>query len=214
MYCTGDVGYTLPDGCLVHLGRNDLQVKVRGHRVELSRIEQALLEHPDVHQVAVVAHGDTSGDTCLVAYLVERDGAKLAGGTLRTFLETRLPAYMIPATFTRLDALPLTPSGKLDRLGLPEPAHGKLAENTDCAMPRNALEEEVLGVWRDVLQVAALGIHDRFLDVGGHSLLAGKIIARIADVCECEISYREFFEHPTIAELAELLSRKRDMLKS
>jgi acyl-coenzyme A synthetase/AMP-(fatty) acid ligase len=207
IYRSGDIGYMLPDGCLVHLGRNDLQVKVRGHRVELGRVERALLEHPEVREAAVVTCGEPPNDTRLAAYIVGKDGASLTSGALRSFLETRLPAYMVPGIFTRLNALPMTPTGKLDRRSLPEPSVEKIAADDRYVEPRNALERKISMVWSEILGVPRVGIQDRFLDLGGHSLLAGKIISRMSEVCEFEISFREFFEHPTVAQLAELLSR-------
>lgn len=207
IYRSGDIGYMLPDGCLVHLGRNDLQVKVRGHRVELGRVERILIEHPEVRETAVVTHGEPPDDTRLVAYVVGRDGASLTSSTLRSFLETRLPAYMVPGIFIQLNALPMTPAGKLDRRSLPEPSVEKVAIEDRYVEPRNALERKLAMVWSEILDVPRVGIHDRFLDLGGHSLLAGKIISRISEVCEFEISFREFFEHPTVARLAELPSR-------
>jgi acyl-coenzyme A synthetase/AMP-(fatty) acid ligase len=207
IYRSGDMGYILPDGSLVHLGRNDLQVKVRGHRVDLGRVERALLEHPEVSEAAVVTRGEPPDDTRLAAYVVGKTGAGPESGALRGFLEARLPAYMVPGTFTRLDALPTTPAGKLDRRGFPEPTVETVAADDRYVAPRNALERKIALVWSEILELPRVGIHDGFLELGGHSLLAGKIVWRLSEVCGFEIGFREFFEHPTVAQLAEFLSR-------
>ena len=207
IYRTGDIGYMLPGSCLVHLGRKDLQAKVRGHRVEVGQVERVLLEHPAVREAAVVARGDPSGETGLVAYIVGTEEATLTTSTLRSFLETRLPVYMVPGIFMQLNALPMTPAGKLDRRSLPEPIVGNLAIDSQYAEPRNAIEKKLAKIWSEVLQIPRVGIYDRFLDLGGHSLLVGNIISRISETCQFEISFRDFFEHPTVALLAELVSR-------
>jgi amino acid adenylation domain-containing protein len=208
-YRSGDTGYMLPDGCLVHLGRNDLQVKIRGHRVELGRVEWGLIGHPEVCEAAVITHGEPPDDTRLLAYFVGENGARPASSALRAFLETRLPAYMVPAIFIRLDALPMTAAGKLDRRSLPRPSFEQLAVHDSYVEPRTALERKLATVWSEILEVPRVSIHDKFLDLGGHSLLAGRIISRIGEICEFEISFREFFDHPTVALLAELMSPNR-----
>jgi amino acid adenylation domain-containing protein len=208
IYRSGDRGYMLPDGRLVHLGRNDLQVKVRGHRVELGRIEEALLEHPDVCEAAVIASGAPPDDIRLVGYVVARDRASMTSGALRRFLESRLPAHMVPGIFVQLSVLPKTPAGKLDRRSLPEPSLENRAVEDRYLAPTNALERSLAAVWVEVLAVPRVGIYDNFLDLGGHSLLANQIIARISEICDCQITPREFFEHPTVAQLADLLSKK------
>jgi amino acid adenylation domain-containing protein len=209
IYRSGDLGYRSPGGCLVHLGRNDLQVKVRGHRVELGRVERLLTEHPGVREAAVVVRGEPPDDTRLVAYIVAKDGIGLTSSALRGFLETRLPTYMVPEIFIRLSALPTTPAGKLDRRSLPEPAVERLAVEEQYVAPRNALENKLALLWSEILDVPRVGVHDKFLDLGGHSLLAVKIISRMAEFCQREISAREFFDHPTVAQLAELLGQTR-----
>jgi amino acid adenylation domain-containing protein len=208
IYRSGDMGYVLPDGCLVHLGRNDLQVKVRGYRVELGRIEEVLLEHPDVREAVVVASGAPPDDIRLVAYVVARDRARMTSSTLRRFLESRLPVHMVPGIFVQLSVLPLTPAGKLDRRSLPEPWLENRAVEDRYVAPTNALQKSLAAVWVEVLAVPRVGIYDNFLDLGGHSLLANRIIARITEICDCQITPREFFEHPTVAQLADLLSKK------
>jgi hypothetical protein len=180
---------------------------VRGHRVELGRVERVLSEHPEVREAAVVVRGEPPDDIRLVAYVVGREGASLTSSGLRRFLLSRLPAHMVPGIFIQLSALPMTPAGKLDRRGLPKPSVEKLPIENRYVEPRNDLERKLAMAWSEILEVPRVGIHDRFLDLGGHSLLAGQIIARMSEVCKYEISHREFFDHPTVAELAELLSR-------
>jgi hypothetical protein len=205
IYRTGDLGYMRPGNCLVHLGRNDRQAKIRGHRVELGQVERLLLEHPAVSEAAVVVRGEPPGESRLVAYVVERAKASLASATLRSFLEARLPQYMVPAIIMQLDSLPTTPGGKLDRGNLPEPTLENLAIDSQYGEPRNVVETKLAKIWSEMLEIPRVGIHDRFLDLGGHSLLAGMIIARIAASLQFEIGFRDFFEHPTIALLAEFL---------
>lgn len=208
IYHTGDSGYRLPDGGLVHLGRSDSQVKVRGHRVELGQVERVLLEHPRVREAAVVTQDEPPDDVRLIAYFIGSDRDRLTSGTLRSYLQRRLPAYMIPGIFIQLNELPNTPSGKLDRENLPHPSDINLALEDRYVEPRTELEHRLAAMWSEVLDVPRVGIHDSFLDLGGHSLLAGKLIVRISEIGEVAISFRDFFEHPTVARLAALLSRK------
>lgn len=207
IYRTGDMGYVRPDGCLVYVGRKDFQAKIRGHRVEVGEIERALLEHPAVREAVVVALEDTPEDKRLAAYIVAREEVSPTNSVLRNFLEARLPTYMVPTAFVRLKAFPLTPSGKVDRRALPEPNKATSELDTPFAEPRTAIEKRLTQIWSDVLGIARVGIHDDFLDLGGHSLLASTIISRVSDAFEVELSFRDFFECPTVARLAEIISR-------
>ena len=210
-YRTGDSGYIMPDGRLVQIGRNDTQVKVRGHRIDLGQIERALVKCPTIAEAAVLTHSDQPGDTALVAYVVVRDGAPLAPDTIRSSLATRLPPYMIPDSFIQMHTLPTTPAGKIDRRSLPSPSPANVIAKHIDSEPRNDLERELANLWSDVLAVSRVGIHDNFLDLGGHSLLAGKLIARISQVFIIEINFRDFFEHPTVAGLAEFLADRSNL---
>jgi amino acid adenylation domain-containing protein len=204
-YRTGDVGYMRADGCLFHLGRKDLQTKIRGHRIEIAQIEHALLDHASVRAAAVAVRENSSGEKELVAYVVVRGDAPPASTTLRNFLASRIPAYMVPASFVQLENLPLTPSGKMNRQALPEPADARLMPEAPFAEPRSAIEKTLAHLWREALGVARVGLHDSFFDLGGHSLVASTIVARMGDVFRIEISLRQFFERSTVAEMADLI---------
>ncbi len=206
LYRTGDLVRFHDDGAIEFLGRTDNQVKVRGYRIELEEIEAALAAHPEVSACAVVAwpfdrsvRSDRSvgspGDLRLVAYV--------AGGVtaeeLRRSLHQRLPAYMVPAAFIILPALPLTASGKLDRQALPEPSSSERAAG---AAPRTAAEEMVAGICAEVLGLGGLGIHDDLFELGCHSLLATRIMARVREALRVELPLRSIFDAPTVAGLA------------
>ncbi|MEM1207288.1 MAG: amino acid adenylation domain-containing protein, partial [Acidobacteriota bacterium] len=208
LYRTGDLGRYLPDGGVEYLGRADFQVKIRGFRIELQEIETALGRHPAVADCAVVVRGDAGEDRFLAAYLVAVDGGEIPPHrALRAHLSKQLPDYMVPATFTVLDALPLTRTGKLDRRALPEPE----APSSDGARrPPSTPEEQTLAaIWESLLGRENLGLDDGFFELGGHSLLATQVLARLRDAFEVELPLRVFFEHPTLGELAAALAQAR-----
>jgi amino acid adenylation domain-containing protein len=190
MYRTGDLARWLPDGNLGFLGRLDHQVKVRGFRIELGEIEAVLAGHPAVREAVVTAPGEG-----LVAYVVCEDAAGL-----RSWLADRLPAYMVPGDVVLLDALPRTPNGKVDRKALPAPQRQGGSE-----APRNAVEEAVAGVWRELLGVKEIGVHDDFFALGGHSLLAVRLAVRLGAALGVELPVGAVFEAPTVAAMAERL---------
>jgi amino acid adenylation domain-containing protein len=202
VYRTGDVARWLADGTIEFLGRADLQVKIRGFRVELGEIEVLLGQHASVRDVVVVAREDAPGDKRLVAYLVP-SGAPPSAAELRGFLKDRLPEYMVPSVFVVLDALPLTGSGKVNRLALPAPGESALADKARVA-PRGPLEEGIAAIFAEVLRVAAeqVGAHDGFFELGGHSLLATQVVARARASFGVEIPLRALFEASTPAELS------------
>ncbi|WP_246765914.1 non-ribosomal peptide synthetase, partial [Pseudomonas syringae] len=169
MYRTGDLGRYLPDGNIEYLGRNDDQVKLRGFRIELSEIEAVLATHPAVHEVALLVRQD-AGEKRLVAYFTVHEAQRtLEIETLRSHLQTRLPDYMVPAAYVRLDALPLTTNGKLDRKALPEPdAQALISRGYEA--PQGEVENLLATIWAEVLQVEQVGRHDHFFELGGHSL--------------------------------------------
>jgi acyl carrier protein len=205
VYRTGDLGRMLPDGCLVHLGRNDFQVKVRGHRIEPGEIETALIGHPAVQDAVVAVRQDRHGDTRLVAYLAVTSAPGPTVSELRRFLAELVPDYMVPAAFVCLDALPLTPNGKVDRRALPEPGTGRQALDTPFVAPTTAVEQTLAGIWAEVLDLDRVGIHDRFLDLGGDSLLASRVLARIPAAFGVEPPMRELLAASTVAEMAMVL---------
>lgn len=202
IYRTGDLGRLLPDGSLEHLGRKDFQVKVRGYRVETAEVELALLEHPLVKEAVVVARAEPAGETRLVAYVVPAGSPAPTRSALGRFLQSKLPDYMVPATFVTLDALPLTPNDKIDRLALPAPAPTRPALATPYRAPRTPIEEQLVQIWSDVLGLAEVGVQEAFLDLGGHSILAMQIVARVRAAWHIDIPLRTLLETPTIAQMA------------
>jgi len=199
LYRTGDLARHLPDGPIEFLGRADQQVKVRGYRVEPGEIEAALLGHASVRGCAVVARGEGAARH-LVGYVVGEGAADFVA--LREHLRERLPAYMVPSQFVALEALPLTPSGKVDRKALPEPGGERPAVEADYAEPRNETERLIAGVWKEVLGLERVGVHDNFFDLGGHSLLATQVVSRMGEALGVELPLRQLFEKPTVAGLA------------
>jgi len=206
---TGDLARYLPDGNIEFLGRIDHQVKIRGFRIELGEIEAVLGQHPDVRETAVLAREDKPGDKRLVAYVVPRDVQVPAIIELRRFLKEKLPDYMVPSAFVPLDALPLTPNGKVDRRALPVPDMARPEQEEAYVAPRTPAQEVLAGIWAEVLKLEQVGIHDDFFDLGGHSLLATQVISRVRDTFQLRLSLRNFFDGPTVADLAEIIETVR-----
>jgi acyl carrier protein len=202
LYRTGDLGRYAPDGTVEPLGRADHQVKIRGFRVELGEIEALLGSHPAVGRVVVIAHEVESGDKRLVAYIVAQGGEPVTERELRSFLQQKLPDYMVPSIFIALDALPLTPNGKVDRRALSKPDNLRTEPEEAFVAPRTPMEETLAEVWCQVLKAERAGVHDNFFNVGGHSLLAIQLISRLYDLFQVKLSLRRFFESPTIAGLS------------
>jgi amino acid adenylation domain-containing protein len=202
LYKTGDRVRYRPDGNLEFLGRLDDQTKVRGFRVEPGEIEAALRQHAAVRESAVVARENGQGIHHLVAYVVAAREPVPTVSELRGFLEEKLPEYMVPAAFVLLDALPLTPHGKVDRHALPTPDGTRPELNKPFVAPRSPTEKLLAEIWAQVLGVEPIGVQDNFFDLGGHSLLATQIMFRLRDTFQAEIPLRTLFEKPTIEELA------------
>jgi amino acid adenylation domain-containing protein len=196
MYRTGDRVRWRADGTLEYLGRLDQQVKVRGFRVEPGEIESVLRRHPAVADCAVVARADDGGDPRLAAYVVGDAPAE----ELRAHLRERLPEYMVPGVFVRMEALPHTPSGKLDRGALPAPEAAPAEERG--AEARTQVEEVLAGIWADVLRVEHVGVDDNFFHLGGHSLLATVVLARVQETLGVRMPLSAFFTAATVSELA------------
>ncbi|MDY7013651.1 MAG: amino acid adenylation domain-containing protein [Cyanobacteriota bacterium] len=209
LYRTGDGGRYRTDGVLEFLGRLDRQVKIRGFRVELAEIEIALTQYSAVREACVVAITSELNGTAvsLAAYLVPTTNTTINLQELRDFLRPKLPDFMIPTSFTTIDALPRTPSGKIDRRALPEPESPSTRSEDEATPPSNAIEAEIAKIWTELLPQNSVSIHDNFFDLGGHSLLATQAIARLRQSFPVEIPLRYLFEAPTIAELAQLISQ-------
>jgi amino acid adenylation domain-containing protein len=200
MYRTGDLARYLPDGRIEFLGRNDHQVKIRGFRIELGEIEARLAEHEWVREAVVVAREDEKGEKRLVGYVVVVNGM-VEDGELRAYLAERLPEYMVPAAFVQLEALPLTPNGKLDRKALPEP--GEAYTQRIYEPPQGEIEEQLAGMWQELLGVERVGRQDHFFEMGGHSLLAMRLVVRVRQVLGVELPVTTLFARPMLAQLAE-----------
>jgi acyl-coenzyme A synthetase/AMP-(fatty) acid ligase/acyl carrier protein len=209
LYHTGDLGRMRPDGCLEFLGRKDSRVKIRGHSVEVAEIEAALLDLWDVKEAAVTALELGQDDKRLVAYIVPRHENPPSVGRLRAALAEALPDYMIPSAFVRLPALPLTPNGKLDRRALPEPDEERPDLERAYEAPRTPVEEQLAGIWEEMLGLERVGIHDDFFELGGHSLLATRVISRVRDTFQVELPLRTLFEDRTVARLAKKIEVAR-----
>lgn len=202
LYRTGDRCRYLVDGSLEYLGRNDRQISIRGHRIELGEVEYALAEHPAISQAAVELRAGPSGGPQLVAWIAGSASAAEA----RTFLQRLLPAYMVPASFVMLDALPLTASGKIDRQALPPPTRPEDPEASGNASgqfvaPSTAEEQALAAIWSQVLGLKRIGIHENFFELGGDSILSIQITAR-ANQAGLHLTPLQIFQHQTIAELA------------
>jgi amino acid adenylation domain-containing protein len=214
LYRTGDLARWRFDGALEFLGRLDFQVKVRGFRIELGEIEAAILSHPAVRDAAVLAREQGPGDVRLAAYAVPAGAAGVSLGELREHLARSLPEHMLPSALVLLDALPLTPSGKLDRRALPEPAaRGEIDRDGGRGRayepPLTPTEEVLAGVWSDLLAVERVGRRDDFFHLGGHSLLATRVAFRARDLLAVEVPLRELFDNPTLAAMAAAFDRAR-----
>ncbi|HYP22809.1 MAG TPA: amino acid adenylation domain-containing protein, partial [Actinomycetota bacterium] len=203
MYRSGDRARHRPDGTIDFLGRGDEQVKVRGYRVEPAEVEAALRTHPAVSECAVGTVVDKSGATSLVAYFVAAPEPPVS--ELRYYLSDLLPAHMVPSSFVTLEALPLTPAGKVDRAALPAPGAERPDVGHAYEEPRTETEKVLAEIWADVLGVERVGRTDNFFDLGGHSLLGTQLMSRIRNRFEAEVPLRALFERPTVGGLAATL---------
>ena len=205
LYRTGDRVRYLPDGNLEFLGRLDHQVKIRGFRVELGEIEALLADHPGVREAVVLAPEDAIDDRRLVAYLVPASEGP-STEELVAFLKRQLPEHMVPSSFVILDALPLTPTGKVDRRALPAPERFEHDLGERFVAPRSLIEQTIANIWGTVLRLEHVGVEDNFFAIGGHSLLATQVVARVRTALGIELPLRAFFEVPTVAGLAERIA--------
>ncbi len=208
LYRTGDMARYSPDGNIEFVGRGDYQVKLRGYRIELGEIESVLSEHPSVRGCVAALREDRPDEKHIAAYVVGAAGLELSGIDLRRFMRERLPDYMIPSVFVQVEALPLMPNGKVDRSKLPGPGPAiVLAEKNVQQAPLTPVEEALIEIWRDVLGVQAISLHDDFFDLGGHSVLVGQITSRVREVFQVELSLRHMFGAPTVAALAQVIEK-------
>lgn len=203
LYRTGDFARLRENGLLEYVGRMDHQVKVRGYRIELAEIELALSTHPDIQQAVAVAREIEAGDARLVAYVVSGSGQRLEPAALRSYLQARLPVYMIPQNIVQIDAMPMTPNLKIDRNALPDP--GVTTTLADVRLPETTNQKLLAAIWKDALKVEQLSLEDNFFDKGGHSLTAVDVIRRIRMETGYRFELREF-----IMETLEQLAAKID----
>ena len=210
LYFTGDLGLMLPDGRLIHKGRKDFRVKIRGFGVEIPEVEKALLSHPGIHEAVVVPRQNESEDNYLVAYFTSSVTAAPNVTELRMFLAERLADQMIPSHFVRLDALPLTPNGKVNRKALPMPDRSRPDLTTPHAEARTETEKKLVGIWENVLVVHPVGIHDNFYDLGGHSLTAASLLARVEKEFGTDLVIGDLVKAPTIEKLAARVESERN----
>jgi amino acid adenylation domain-containing protein len=206
LYRTGDLVRHRADGTLEFLGRNDFQVKVRGFRIELGEIEEALRTLAFARESVVIAKNDGRGDARLIAYLVPSANTPPEPRELRELLRARLPEHMLPSTFVSLSELPLTGSGKVDRNRLPAPEEQPVSRTAE-AQPANELEQKIAGCWKAVLGREAIGVEDNFFDVGGHSLLMGRLAAELTESVGARVTIPELFQYPTVRALATQLGK-------
>ena len=205
LYRTGDLVRYRDDGNIEFLRRMDHQVKVRGFRVELGEIESSLNQYWAIVESVVVAGKDANGDTRLIAYIVPEEGVEPTSSEMWTFLQEKLPSYMLPSVFVTIKELPLTPNGKVDRRALPLPEQIGDEVSANFIAPRTVMEETVAEIWRQTLGLTQVGVESNFFDLGGHSLLATRVMSQIRESCGVELPLRELFESPTIAGLARKL---------
>lgn len=200
LYLTGDKGRFRADGVVEYLGRLDQQVKIRGFRVEPAEIQFVMRELEWVSDAVVVPGVDPQGELCLIGYAVLLNQEEGWQDLLRAHLRTRLPDYMVPSLVIAIDQVPLTPNGKLNRSGLPDPAQHWVSK--EYIAPRTEYEKAIAAIWQDVMKRDRIGINDHFFDIGGHSLLAVQIVARVKEQYAVEFSMRRLFEMATIAGMA------------
>ncbi len=205
MYRTGDLARFRPDGRIDFLGRIDHQVKIRGFRIELGEVETVLNEYPLVQTCLVVAREEADDDKRLVAYIVARDGEKPDHSELRSFLSARLLEHMIPSAFVVLDQMPLTPNGKINRRALPEPEDSRPEIEQRYVAPCNDVEVALVELWQEVLGINPIGVRDNFFDLGGHSLKATRLLAKVRSIFRTQLPLHVVFEATTVESLARAL---------
>jgi amino acid adenylation domain-containing protein len=206
MYRTGDLARYRRDGQIQLIGRTDHQIKLRGHRIELGEIEVVIERHPEVLQAVVALHGE--GNSQQLIACIKQSGDTVDTGNLRSWLQQRLPDYMVPSSFITLEEIPLTPNGKVDRKQLPKPKASTRETSTPIASPRNRLEEQLVQIWSEILGVDRVGVRDNFFDLGGHSLLLIRVHARLRQELDSNVAVIDLFRYPTIESMASWLNRR------
>src|SRR6185503_14179075 len=201
IYLTGDLGVREPDGCLIHVGREDFQVKIRGFRIDVAEVEVALRAIGGVETAVVVGRQDGMSQQRLVAYFVPTSNPPITVTKLRQGLARVLPDYMIPSVFVSIDALPQTPNGKTDRLRLPPPGRERPPLENPLVLPRTVMETDIAAIWAEVLDLEQIGVHDNFFELGGDSLLATRIIVRVVQRLKVNVSISRLLDSPSVASM-------------
>jgi amino acid adenylation domain-containing protein len=207
LYKTGDLGRYLPTGEIEFLGRIDDQIKIRGYRVEPNEIVSTLNKFDGIRESTVISQESGSGEARLIAYVVISPDSKTTSTQLRTFLSARLPDYMIPASFVRLDSLPVNSNGKVDRASLPAPSTSNSLQDDDLVLPTSSVERAVAEILSGLLKVEQIGANANFFMIGGHSLLGTQLIARLRDRFGVDLALRNLFDNPTVAGIAKEIER-------
>lgn len=217
LYRTGDLARLLPSGEIEFLGRSDEQVKIRGYRIEPGEIVKVLDQYTGIETSTVVARERDGGEKSLVAYLVLAPGAKITATQMREHVSRQLPAYMVPASFVRVDALPVTENGKVNRSVLPAPDATNCLVDDDYIAPRTLVEQRLAVILSQLLSVKAVGANDNFFFLGGHSLLGTQLLTRISQSFGVELSLLSLFDHPTLAgmsaEIEKLILAKLERIE-
>jgi amino acid adenylation domain-containing protein len=204
MYKTGDLAKYLPNGEIEFVGRRDNQVKIRGFRIEPGEIESVLSKHPAVDENAIVLREDSTGNKRLIAYVV-RNGQSVVETDLRRHVQAQLPEYMVPSEFVFLNSVPLTPNGKIDRRALAALKVEPSTPATSTSLPTDPIEQQLVGIWEELLGRKPIGVHENFFDLGGHSLLAARLMHRIKQVHGKSLPLAVLLQAPTVEKLASVL---------
>ncbi len=205
MYKTGDLARWLFDGSVEYLGRNDFQIKIRGFRIEIGEIEAALRQHPHLREAAVGVYEPAPGDKRLAAYLVTEEDFMPSVSKLRDFLKKKMPEFMVPSVFIFIDALPITPNGKLDRNALPKPDQGRQVPDADFVAPCSQAENLLADIWGNVLKIDRVGVHDNFFELGGNSLLAVMAVSKVNERFNTDLPLGVIYQFPTVEKLGTII---------
>ena len=211
LYRTGDIVFYTREGNIKFIGRADEQIKIRGYRIELSEIESFLNRHPLIQNAVVLSKTNEINEKFLAAYIIPQTDGTLNTGEVKQYLQSYLPAYMIPDAFVFLDNFPLKSSGKIDRNAFPNPQRTDFSAREHIVLPKDEIEKQILQVWKDILGKNQISTDDNFFDLGGHSLLATQIISRLRGIFGVDLPLSTIFETPTIQGLAESITELRLM---
>ena len=209
LYRSGDLGRFISRDEIEYLGRTDHQIKIRGFRIELGEIESAINSHPAVADSVVLAREDAPGEKRLVAYIVAGSEEAVSISEIREYLRESLPEYMVPSAFVRLEQMPLTANGKLDRRALERMEASSREDELEFVAPRTDEEEVMSRIWEEVLGIERVGVHDEFSDLGGHSILAVQLISKVREGFRVDLPLKKLYEYPTVAELVEEVARQK-----